>query len=516
LKHAKVHPVRAYTVEEKKKMACPNLVKYGVCNFSQDMKRKCVYMHDVQQQSRECRSLVLAGNLDMTKKKKKVAVAQQQVQQMQNTLKQEKKRIKKLKKVEKKVVSGAMMKVPSKQRVIVENPVGFSRANSVGSPNVDTETKIYSFAVLQPFEAYARGLHPGIPDNSIAPTFKFSSRMVMTINPVANGGTFSTRVLLSSFGNGSFMQATTYTAGVPSAYTSTNDPGYSSWSTNLELVRCVAMGMRLRNTTALTSASGLGTMVQAEFANVQLTSSAALAQMATASNFSLASTSSVGQIVRVPVSGSVVQDLEYWVYNSTAGNNSQILVFDITGAASTASSYEVEVIKHYEARPLAASATLLPSNISGGNPAEAARILGTAIGADPISSSSRSVKCEGDEDGSLIKDVNTIWGGAQALLRVGATVGKALGSFGKWLFGHEKLVRHMSVFDEKDWELFNSYVVRSKHVKEAFQKLNSDFLSQQRREKIASLPIYDDLIEEIASKAGPWVRLEEDEKRGVR
>lgn len=387
---------------------------------------------------------------------------------------------------------------PERKHMIQEQPIGYNANPQFNIADIEDETKVYAYSVLQPFRAFAMGLRPGVPDNSIAPTFKFSTRSVFTLNPVANGATFSLRVLIYPFGNMGVIYTSVYAAGVPTTYVAINDPGYASWPTTLDYVRTVSMGGRMRSTTALTSAAGQCTTVQGE--DVKFASTSLLNGMATAATFSLSSPSSVGQIVRTPLVGSLSQDLEYWAYNASADAASNALVFDLTGCSALTNSFEFEVVKHYEARPLAASASLCPSSVSGGDPSHAAKILSKAINKDPISSQARAVKQDGEADPSVASDVSTVFGGAQALLRLGSKVGSIVTGVGRWLFGKEKLLRHLQSWDESDYKLMQQYLDTHKTLEQASAVINSEVQSELRLKKLGLQPGMESLVEELVSR----------------
>lgn len=386
------------------------------------------------------------------------------------------------------------------RRVIQEQPVGYNANPQFSMSNIDDETKVYSFSVLQPFRAFAMGLRPGIPDNSIAPTFKFSSRSVFTLNPVANGTTFSLRVIATPFGNMANIYTTVYAAGVPLTYAAIDDPGYASWPTTLDYVRTVAYGFRVRSTTALLNASGQCTGVQGEINNVKTTSTSVLNNMATAATFSLSSPSSVGQVVRTPLNGSVAQDLEYWLYSSSAGNATNCLVFDLTGCSALTNSYEFEVVKHYEARPISSSASLCPSSVSGGDPSQAAKILSKAINSDPVTSQARSVKQDGEKDPSLSSDIDSVFGGVQSLLRLGTKVGSVVSGIGRFLFGKEKLLRHLESLGSNERKLLQQYLDTHKTLELACSVISKEVSSERRLQALGLEPGMEGLVEELVNR----------------
>lgn len=165
------------------------------------------------------------------------------------------------------------------------NPLGAASRAQRGAPRAlasytldDREAaKEYTYAVLEPWDAYERGLRPTLADGNSVSAYRFATKHVLNQGTTLNAYTNTYDIAFIATPNGqqhiNYSTAFSGASGIITAVTSLNAPSYPSWATSFAEARCVALGMVVRNTTAVLNQNGETIQGRAEWAQMFTTSS---------------------------------------------------------------------------------------------------------------------------------------------------------------------------------------------------------------------------------------------------
>jgi hypothetical protein len=385
-----------------------------------------------------------------------------------------KKEIKKVRKVERKVHNtkahkGGGKTVPARFN---EKNLNFKSANSQRPSVIPYKSsaelaKDYIFCLTNPWQGYVAGLNPVVPDGSMASTTTVWTKTIVNCPTVANGSTNDLYFCAFPFGNSHYQYAGTFASLLPTAFTSGNATNYASWGTSFDTVRCVCMGMQIRNTQAAGSESGDIIQFLAPY-NVQTNLWSYFANQSDSVLRGLTKPGDMGLQFWRPSSIVATGDKQFKLPSMSAGN------FGSAGAAATmmafwaqcqsAATFEITLYAAWEARPLATVSGLFDVQTNCGDPSEANKLLMKTLARDPVWSQGRvAVQDDGSID-SIAKDAKAIYGGVTGALGAAKNIGGAIGDlFGSFFNETPKqkvgrILEHFTVHDECVFQELLDYI----------------------------------------------------------
>jgi len=357
------------------------------------------------------------------------------------------KEVKKLKKAvhaEKKHAMAAVKKVatyPSKTMNFKSANPGKDGPNSKEVPYKMAQD--YVFCLLNPAEGYIRQTNCVVPTGNMVETTTFWTKNVLNLSTVSNAYTTTNdlQVTLFPFGNGLIHYATAFSGvnGRESNGTDVNATNYSSWGTNFGSVRCVCLGMQIRNT--LAAGSENGDMIQFRSTN-DVVFSYNFSQFASMSDSVLRGLTKPGDMGLVhwrPNSSSASGDTQFKVPSAsyasyaTAGTSGTNVQFWASCGTAAQTTFEVSVYAAWEAIVLPSAAGLFDTQTNCANQNVANDLLVKALNKCPDYCQQRVVCTDDGIIESVLEDGKSIYGGIKSVVNLGKTIAGAIGDvFGGW------------------------------------------------------------------------------------
>jgi hypothetical protein len=358
--------------------------------------------------------------------------------------------------------------------VVARKPVPVDRTNdrrpTITPVDGRKAAQDYVFALLEPWAAFDRDLDASVPDGNMTSCTRFWSRNVINAATAVNGatGTNDLYFVITPFGNTLYGYSTGFAAGLPNAFTTGNANNYASWGTSFDSIRCVALGMQIRNTQAAGSESG--DMIQFRAPANLLSPGGCTATWATLASQNdsvlrgLTNPGDVGLAHWRPMSTSASGDRQfkapsatYASYN-TAGSAATVLAF--WAQCLSAGSFEITIYAHWEARPLATVGSLFDVVTLCPDPAIANNLLMRALAKCPDYCQDRVICRDDGEVDAVVSDLKSIYGGVKGVISLGSKIGGYISDFFSWLSPHHKVARALEHFGEEPslFDLLVDYV----------------------------------------------------------
>lgn len=350
---------------------------------------------------------------------------------------------------------------PPASAVYPSKSIDFKSSNApvaITPPDGKKAAQDYVFALLEPWAAFERDLDASVPDGNMTSCTRFWSRNVVNVSSIANtaSGTYDTFFSLTPFGNKLYGYATSFdpATGVPNATTIGTANNYSSWGTNFDSIRCVALGVQIRNTQAAGSESGdcIQFRVPVNTFNPG-GSSVAWATLASQNDAVLRGLTKPGDMGLAhwrPMSASAGGDRQfkppsanYTTYN-TPGASATAIGFWSQGGAGSA--FEFTIYAHWEARPLPTVGSLFDVVTLCPDPSIANNLLMKALAECPDYCQDRVVATDDGDLGSVVSDIQAIYGGIKGAWNAAKSVGSVIADFFGFLSPHEKVARALEHF----------------------------------------------------------------------
>lgn len=347
------------------------------------------------------------------------------------------------------------------------NPTRINRfnpkASGIESPAQGTDE--YVFALLQPWEAYHRGFSPAVPDGNMTSSFRFKTKTLFNMTAVANGTTYDAYVYFCPFGNDHLVTGTSFVGNVPTVFTGYDVNGYSSWATNFYQIRCVAMGVLVRNLTAVQNQAGI--MLQTCLPS-NIFGSKDFSTMTGPTQSEVRGLGKPGDVGmrhwRPGADGSA--DKLFKDPTATIGSYQDSNAILLWSQSPTAQTFQYEVFAFWEARPLANVANIIQSELRLGDPTKANMKMAKALSKLPENAQARMVCSDDGVVESIAEDVKSIFGGVKSGINLVKTVGETVGGWLGFLAPHDKLHRMLHVFldDETVFDLLVNYLSTQPHA----------------------------------------------------
>jgi hypothetical protein len=308
----------------------------------------------------------------------------------------------------------------------------------------------YVYCLLNPWDGMVRQLNPVVPDGSMVQTTTFWTKTVVSSAVYLNAatGTYDFQLTLFPFGFNHIQIGTVYTGGGPSTLSFTNATNYSTWGTNFEAVRCVAMGAQIRNTQAAGSESGVAIQYRAPANLTYNVNTNGFSLFANQGDAVLRGTSKPGDMGLMhwrPNGTAATGDTQFKAYNANAGSYLTLG----TGATSvtcwvqtnSSATFEATVYAAWEAKVLPGAAGLFDTQTNCSDRSVANNMLMRALEKCPDYCQDRVVATDDGVIDSIVKDAKSIYGGVQSVINVGKTIGGIIGDIFGFLSPHRKLGR---------------------------------------------------------------------------
>jgi hypothetical protein len=191
--------------------------------------------------------------------------------------------------------------------VYEQNPIPSSALNGVkfrdSLADIHRAAEDYAFCLLETAKAAVLGMCTGVPDNTMRPTYKFSTYSNVQVNTAVNGSTNDLFVRVAPAMSNQIQVATAFAAGLPTTFSYTNNPAYSSMSTWVQFLRVSAMEVQLRNLTQVQNQGGVCLQGNCDWATSGTTTWTNLAQARRFMTRTLGKPGDVGRVAWTPVSG---------------------------------------------------------------------------------------------------------------------------------------------------------------------------------------------------------------------
>jgi hypothetical protein len=328
--------------------------------------------------------------------------------------------------------------------VYEKNPVPSSALNRphLEAPIMGTAecSSRYAFTVLQPYKAALIGITSGCPDLTMRPTYKFSTYQNIQANTAVNGSTNDLYLQCRPNANLQTATATAYAAGVPSAFTQTSNPAYSSMSTWVDKMRVVAIEVQLRNLSIVSNQSGVCLQGNCDATAAGVSTWTTLAQARRFMTRTLANPGDVGRVAWTPLSGQGIKntvfdnsDQQWKNYNGTVQVDDTCIIF--WTQSPVAQQFLLTIVTHFEVLVYPSLESVYNPTWALVNPALAAELLMTEWSKYPITSIEANVFRDDGSD-SLIEE------GADLLVKHGTkALSSVLGNVVSGLFGKAAQVK---------------------------------------------------------------------------
>lgn len=308
----------------------------------------------------------------------------------------------------------------------------------------------YVYSLLNPWDGMVRQLNPIVPDGSMVQTTTFWTKTIVTTAVYQNAatGTWDFQLTLHPFGANHVQVANVFTSGGPSSVFYQNATNYSTWGTNFEAIRCVAMGAQIRNTQAAGSESGIAIQYRAPSTLTYGPNSNQFSLFSNQADACLRGTSKPGDMGLMhwrPNGTAATGDTQFKSYNANAGSYTGV------GTASTSvtcwvqtnsqANFEATVYAAWEAKVLPGAAGLFDTQTNCADRQTANELLMKALAKCPDYCQDRVVATDDGVIDSIVKDAKSIYGGVQSVINVGKTIGGIIGDIFGFLTPHRKLAR---------------------------------------------------------------------------
>jgi hypothetical protein len=329
---------------------------------------------------------------------------------------------------------------------VPRQPMTVTNVSRVPKTNIAMHTKEYAAAVLEPWWALAEGVFPTYPDNNEVSAHRFGTKTVVA---------FESKLQVGSTNYWTAVEAQAYPFNsIVGIYANGDDPsptfeypcaGYdATWALNFASIRCVAMGYKIRNTSAVMVEQGTCLHYRVPqsgaFCYEMGTLGLAAKQIGIQSSGysfarSLADPGKVGHLTWLPNSMVAAGDTQFKPPDADPFNdadfggvegraNRTTIGMLITHGGTQPQSFVYELYQLWEAIPTAAKSPLFPPVLKMGDMEMAQALLMRRMQAIPDLTEAR---CVSPDDGfweSLFSDVKDIFGGVRGVFESG---GKALG-----------------------------------------------------------------------------------------
>jgi hypothetical protein len=295
------------------------------------------------------------------------------------------------------------------------------RSQDAGAGDIDQNTKVNVHGLMAPYDAYIRGLHPKVSDNTFRPTFPFTTRYKTTLATVANAtaGTNDVYFRVSPMGNGKIAIATAFSGqAYPTSIPTTSDPSYSNWSSFIDEFRQVGCEIKVRATGLLTNLNGaiaIGRVGNADAPDASHTTWGALAESGDITTHTGGKPGDVFKAIFMPLPSDVTHDWNFAAPSAVAGTEDTNLIFWFQGISGTVMNFDVEVYTHYEALVTAGQDQIYQPTTTVADASKSSQLVARCISTLPLCDQIRAVETDDGEIMSAISDVKAIWGAGKRL-----------------------------------------------------------------------------------------------------
>lgn len=297
-------------------------------------------------------------------------------------------------------------------------------------------------------------------DATNRPTFRWSTRSTVTLTSAQEGGVgnYRSRLLVNPYLLKQTQDAKTWSGGQPSADNNANDPSYGTVSGFVDAYRCVALGVKIYNSTAVTSWQGMGYIGRISYG---ASDTYTTGQLANSREFCVVSLTHPGDIFKMtwaPVTGygAFSDDMSWKEYNAAVDSDATSLYFRSESANPL--NLTAEVVAHFEAIVLTSAQSVYTPTEFIGDPSVTSELYQSALSRMPFNDKRRVVESEDGPVDSVIQDGTAIVdffrkGGYKSLsgwssfgkgvMGIGKAVGSVAGLLGSLLGARERLHRRL-------------------------------------------------------------------------
>jgi len=320
--------------------------------------------------------------------------------------------------------------------------------------DVAQNTEVYVHSVLQTFDAFERGFHPGVPDMSLRPTYRWQSKITVNLGTALNafGTTYDLFFMVANSGIRHYYNSTAFAAGtgLVSATANTSDPSYTNWATSFDAVRMVACQCRVRNESPVTAEAGIAVQGMMTFGNNASYTFQQLSEEAESITRTLSNPGDVGVLTWVPVSGAFTDDTEFYAPATLPINSSSVAYIWIQTPVS-GQLFSFEVVTMWEGLVVPIQESFLTPSVVLNDPMVAQMKMFQALENQPLYSQGRTVIRDDGPIDAIFRDINSIWGGIKSVLNLGGTIKSLItGGLGSLFGSEEKIFRVLCTLTDKE------------------------------------------------------------------
>lgn len=312
--------------------------------------------------------------------------------------------------------------------------------------NVEMNTRNNVFAVLEPCGALKHGILGKVCDSTFRPTFSFASRGVVTWSQQSNLAAAPEASLMFEiypYGLARFAQATTYAGGLPTVWTTSDDPSYSQWSSFVDKIRMVSCEVKIRQISTVTAIGGSVVMARCGRNDGIRYGSATMANLISSmdsSTHTLGKPGDVFKTIWLPLMRSasstdtVCSDWTFKIPANAGTDEDTILVCALEGPIANLNTFQIEFYTHWEALVKPTANQVYTNIIMISDATLGSRLLAHALSVQPVGSQTRNVE---EDDGiaeNLAADVKSVFGAGKKLFGTAKTAW----SWVKGLFGEHQ------------------------------------------------------------------------------